>query len=296
MLRVRFPTFALPGLLAVAVSACSESADPPVSTGCGAQTSSATTGETEAFGVPLTPAVYLINFLFLYTADPDVAANMPAYMAPLPEALATCLRQNPAGCPWEEYDQYFGVNATSTAGQAPEHCECEWSSECQLPNYQELSARRFEVPAQINQPLGMARAVEMASRLGVQEDMMLSEEEYQCVIGTAPRTNDQEIIFECIADLTNSTGNADLPLSSYGLNVSNGLVRSNCAPDAPCLEFNDLLAGPLEKIMAECGAEKKFAAMVALTPFLEFGVLGNKCQSDSKPACIVDAPCSAVSH
>jgi hypothetical protein len=35
---------------------------------------------SEPYGAPVTP-VYLINFLFLYMANPHVAANMPAYRA-----------------------------------------------------------------------------------------------------------------------------------------------------------------------------------------------------------------------
>lgn len=248
---------------------------------------------TEQFGVPLTPAVYLINFLFLYMANPDDAANMPAYMAPLPPAFVTCLRENPTGCPWDEYEQYFVLGEPGGPTRATSRCQCQWLPDCQLPDLQELSAQRYEVPGQINQPLGAARAAEMARVLGLDDSMVLSDDEYECVIGTEPRTPNQEIIFECIGDLTNSIGNADVPLSSYGLDItSDGLLRSNCAPEAPCLEFNALLAGPLEKIMAACGAEEKFVAMIARTPFLEFGELGGACQDNSKPACIVDAQCT----
>jgi hypothetical protein len=75
--------------------------------------------------------------------------------------------------------------------------------------------------------------------------MILTDAEYHCLIGIPPRDHDREIIFRCIYNLTNSNGNAAIPLSSYGLNVTEqGDVRSVCAPDAPCLEFNALLGGP----------------------------------------------------
>jgi len=291
MSRVRGGTLALCSLFLVAIAGCSDTTDLPPPSPCEGTTD--TSVGTEQFGVPLTPAVYLINFLFLYMANPDDAANMPAYMAPLPPEFVTCLRENPTGCPWEEYERYFDLGDTGDSTRATSRCQCAWLPDCEIPDFRELSPRRYEFSSQINQPLGATRAAEIARVLGVDESMVLSDEEYQCVIGSEPRTPDQAIIFECVGDLTNSIGNADIPLSSYGLDItSDGLLRSNCAPNAPCLEFNALLAGPLEKLMAECGAEEKFARMVTRTPFLEFGELGGGCQDDSKPACIVDARCT----
>ena len=295
-LRLAGAGLALHSILAIGVSACSDASSVPDPTPCRTEpTEAISDGGLEQFGVPVTPAVYLINFLFLYMANPEHAADMPAFMAPLPGELATCLRSNPAGCPREEYERFFERDDADGADHA--RCACEWQPDCQLPDFEGLAPRRYQLPEQINQPLGLARAEEIAHRLGVGPDMILSDEEYRCVIGTEPRTETQEIIFECVADLTNSIGNAEIPLSSYGLDVSpDGLLRSNCAPEAPCLEFNELLTGPLEQLLAECGAEEKFLALVARTPFLEFGALGNECQSDSKPACIVDAHCSRATR
>jgi len=74
--------------------------------------------------------------------------------------------------------------------------------------------------------------------------------------------SNQETIFGCINDLTNSNGNPAIPLSSNGLSVSDQAdVRSVCAPDAPCLEFNALLAGPLEEIAIQCGFLEKLLRM-----------------------------------
>ena len=44
--------------------------------------------ETEYAGVPLTPTIWLINFMFLYKLNPKVAANMPGYAAKLPGSVA----------------------------------------------------------------------------------------------------------------------------------------------------------------------------------------------------------------
>src|SRR5262245_18669479 len=62
---------------------------------------------TTEFHTPaLTPGIYLINFLFLYIANPDVAANLPAYKAPIPQPVVDCLEQNPAGCPYAAFRHY----------------------------------------------------------------------------------------------------------------------------------------------------------------------------------------------
>ena len=87
-------------------------------------------------------------------------------------------------------------------------------------------------------------------------------------------------------------GHAVIPLSSYGLSLSDeGDLRSNCAPQAPCLEFNQLFAGPLEAIAAECGFEDKLARLTTETPMLEFVDQGNDCQHAWEPACIAEAAC-----
>lgn len=95
----------------------------------------------------------------------------------------------------------------------------------------------------------------------------------------APRDVEREVIYACTLDLTNSNGNTDIPLSSYGLYRNlKGDVRSDCAPQAPCLEFNKLFAGPLEVIAKQCGFADKLARLVSETPFLEFVREGSQCQ------------------
>src|SRR5436190_20637963 len=104
----------------------------------------------------------------------------------------------------------------------------------------------------------MTRAEQLAHLLGIDEDMILTPAEYQCIIGMPPRPPDQETLFRCINDMINSNGNAAIPLSSYGLNVNEqGDVRSICAPDAPCFNVNALLGGPLLEIAARCGFLEK---------------------------------------
>ncbi len=60
---------------------------------------------SEYYGVPVTPGIYLTNFELLYALKPSVAAKMPAYMAPIPDELVDCLKNNPTGCPYDDYKQ-----------------------------------------------------------------------------------------------------------------------------------------------------------------------------------------------
>ena len=53
----------------------------------------------EVYAPSVTAAIYLVNFVLLYMANPDLAAYMPAYRAPIPQAVVDCLEQNPMGCP-----------------------------------------------------------------------------------------------------------------------------------------------------------------------------------------------------
>src|SRR5262245_58717533 len=71
------------------------------------QASSAQEIDTDYYTPGLTPGIYLINFLFIYIANPDLAAYLPAYKAPIPQPLVDCLKQHPEGCPYAQFRQYF---------------------------------------------------------------------------------------------------------------------------------------------------------------------------------------------
>ena len=245
----------------------------------------------QVYAPSVTTAVYLVNFLLLYMANPDLAAYMPAYKAPIPQPLVDCLEQNPMGCPWADYRQYFDE-------QVIDHRNCFWPDSCQEnPRWAHLAPRKVTRPEQINEPLGRRRADQLAHVLGIDESMIFTPEQYQCVIGTPPRDHDREIIFRCIYNLTNSNGNAAIPLSSYGLNVTEqGDVRSICAPCSPCLEFNALFGGPLEAIFAECGCLDKFLRVVAETPLLQLIEDANPCQMSGEPACLIETTCAGNGH
>jgi hypothetical protein len=169
-----------------------------------------------------------------------------------------------------------------------------WPNSCQTdPRLGILAPPEDRQPDQINEPLGRKKADRLAKLLGIKPDMILTNEEYQCLIGAPPRDVVHKIIYACTLDLTNSSGNTNIPLSSYGLYLNQkGNVRSDCAPQAPCLEFNKLFVGPLEVIAKQCGFAKKLARLVAETPFLEFVNQGHECQQAWIPSCIAEAPCA----
>jgi len=262
------------------------------------EATSGTSAYMEPFGVPLAPGIYLANFMILYFVNPHVAANMPAYMAPLPQKVYECLLENPTGCPYVKMAQYFAEQALGMGDS--QNKNTFWPSSCQTdPRWQALAPPEYQQPDQINQPLGREKADQLARLLGMDEDMILNEEEYLCMVGISPRSNKygRDIIRVCLHDLTNSIGNAAIPLSSYGLSLDKkGYVRSNCAPDAPCLEFNQLaIDGSLWEIAKECGFRGKLVRLIdpkhTETPFPEILLEGVACQRDWVPSCIVETAC-----
>ncbi len=218
-------------------------------------------------------------------ANPDLAAYMPAYRAPIPQAIVDCLEQNPMGCPYAAYRRYLDE-------QVFDNRECFWPNVCQEnARWARLAPRKLTRREQLNEPLGRRRADQLAHLLGMDEGMIFTPTEYQCLI--APGDPDRETIFRCIYNLTNSNGNAAIPLSSYGLNVTEqGDVRSVCAPCSPCILFNDLFGGRLAEICEECGALGKLLRVETETPLGQFILDGSPCQSSGGSACLIETTCA----
>ena len=248
-----------------------------------------------AYGVPLAPPVYLVNFLLLYFSKPDLATYLPAYRAQLPQALYQCLfdgREN--GCPYDvaapllaEQAADGGRSGNKIASWPPDSCQTD-------PQWQHLAPPPYRRPDQINEPLGAAETARIARALGFDPAMVLTEFQYECMVTPNGGENDaaRAIINACFPALTNSNGNASPALSSYGLNLDElGVVRSLCAPDAPCLEGNKLFFGPLERIARECDFEEKLARLVAGTPIRTFAREGGTCQHTWASVCIAENEC-----
>lgn len=59
-------------------------------------------------GMSMASSIWEINFLLIYMLNPNLAANMPAYWAPIPGAVVAALRQSPTGqVPFSDYASYF---------------------------------------------------------------------------------------------------------------------------------------------------------------------------------------------
>ena len=249
------------------------------------------------FGVGLAAPVYFVNFMLLYMANPNLAANMPAYRAPLPGELSECLLSSPTGCDYDDFALSFDDDTKANQ-------RCGWPTDCQTsPEFQRLAPKLARRPHQINEPLGLDRANWLAAQLQMDRSMILTDEEWECTIGRPPRGIVRETIVACANNLTNSNGNTNIPLASYGLAITSdydpdvppGYVQSLCAPSAPCLEFNKLFLGPLEIIAEDCGWGTKLKRLVGQTPFTQFISDGGDCQrlggSEDGGACIVEPVC-----
>ena len=252
----------------------------------------------EAFGVPLAPPVYFVNFLLLYWSNPAIAAYMPAYRAPLPQEVYQCLLEHPTGCPYVEMAPFFAEQALASGGRS-RNKNTDWPTSCQTdPEWQALAPREYRRTDQINEPLGTRKAAQLARALSIDEEMILTDKEYACLIGEPGellRPFREQIIL-CSIEFTNSKGHAVIPLSSYGLFFDEqGGVRSLCASDestgfkAPRLKANDIFAGPLQAIAAECGFERKLFRLLTETPMPKFIQQGNDCQQKWAGACIAEA-------
>jgi hypothetical protein len=259
------------------------------STGVPVAASGSPSSQGVPFGVPLAPPIYFVNFLFLYFANPATAALMPAYRVPLPPQVYTCLLEHPDGCPYDHMARFFRQQAAEKKVHRNGHTV--WPSSCQTTEpWQPLAPPEYQHPDQINEPLGNEKADQLAQALGIAQDMILTDTEYQCVMGVPPRDPAQEILYACFIDFTASKGNGIVvPFSSYGLNLNEqGNVLSLCAPHAPCLEANKVFL-QLKDIAQECGFENKLERLVSETPILKFIDEGGECQAAWKPSCIAEA-------
>lgn len=146
--------------------------------------------------------------------------------------------------------------------------------------------------------MGLERANSIAQSLRINKSMILTDVEWQCTLGQPPRDETQRIIASCLSNLTNSNGNTNIPLSSFGLALDDkGDVQSLCAPAAPCLVFNRLFTGKLEKLAASCGWLPKLLDMWRTTPWLSLLVEASSCQQNVGMAnqggsCLAETVCN----
>ncbi len=61
-------------------------------------------GVSSEVGMSMAPSIWLVNFALLYTLNPALAAEMPAYWAPIPSSVANAILASPTGqVPYSQY-------------------------------------------------------------------------------------------------------------------------------------------------------------------------------------------------
>jgi hypothetical protein len=65
-------------------------------------------GVSTEVGMSMAPALWLVNFTLIYTLNPRLAADMPAYWAPIPSAVAKAILHSPSGqVRYSKFRSYF---------------------------------------------------------------------------------------------------------------------------------------------------------------------------------------------
>ncbi len=66
-------------------------------------------GKTTTVGMSMAPPLWIVNFALIYIVSPRMAAQMPAYWAPIPRPAARAIKDSPTGqVPYSRYAKYFG--------------------------------------------------------------------------------------------------------------------------------------------------------------------------------------------
>jgi len=199
------------------------------------------------------------------------------------------------------------MNSLSTT---PQEGTSAWTGPCNNNTiFNSLAPTKADDPAQVNEPIGLEQAHSTAEALGFEKSFLLTESERDCFLrGTTIEDPVLRAIYvgtlrKCLANLTNTRGGleanilfdtvdgevADLrfpTLASYGLKLRFAttddnrelMITSDCSTNEPCINFNKLLAGPLEAVAKQCGFLAKFEALFSQTPIICLGARAAKCQ------------------
>ncbi|MEV4155020.1 hypothetical protein AB0J48_18545 [Nocardia salmonicida] len=66
-------------------------------------------GVSTVVGMSMAPPLWIVNFALIYILNPALAAEMPAYWAPMPPQVADAINASPTGqVPFGDYAAYFG--------------------------------------------------------------------------------------------------------------------------------------------------------------------------------------------
>ncbi len=65
-------------------------------------------GRSSIVGMSMTPSIWIVNFVAVYTLNPKLAAFMPARWAPIPADVVQAIKASPTGqVPYSEYESSF---------------------------------------------------------------------------------------------------------------------------------------------------------------------------------------------
>lgn len=65
-------------------------------------------GTATTVGMSMAPPLWIVNFALIYIVNPRLAAQMPAYWAPIPPAVTRAMEASPTGqVPYTRYAKYF---------------------------------------------------------------------------------------------------------------------------------------------------------------------------------------------
>jgi len=131
--------------------------------------------------------------------------------------------------------------------------------------YQRFAPTKTERDPRINEPLGQARADEIARKLGMVKSKCFTPKQFFEFVtgrGVGGNLTNSFLVDECVVLLTNTKDNplirpvngqpSDIILGSYGLTVdTNGMLESLANSNCPCRIVNELL-GPGRYIDTWC--------------------------------------------
>ena len=76
-------------------------------------------GVVSQVGMSMAPSIWLTNFALLYALNPDLAAALPAYWAPIPDNVAEAIAASPNGrVPYCTYASSLGASAACMSSQS----------------------------------------------------------------------------------------------------------------------------------------------------------------------------------
>ena len=105
--------------------------------------------------------------------------------------------------------------------------------------------------------LGIPNTIKYSSLFFGENKTSVSSEQKKCILSDKNQVS--QIIKQCSRDLTINPETIPFKVAQgMGLNSENQWV-SACAPEMPCLVFNDYLAnGTVGKLMEKCGAKEQW--------------------------------------